>query len=274
MSNYLPNHYYSYDVLKHKDLPIYVTAEFDFYRIVAFKDDFYGKTISELHAGNLRYSNMDNRYSSIFKNKKVSYWSDTIMTARAEMKRHNKGKNFLIFKSYDDATSTFPTLSKERSPLIIVDGRDLGFHTILEKCDKKESLTEQEVDLIKRIENCEPDCLAYNSVAKVGGVNFLFFEKGFKKLSLRSVKLELGERKARNRRKILCAGTSDYIPYPEEYGSFFISIAKEGIDKNYFDTFEYKNREKIKNYWMHRREMEIRQQPHIIVNSEGEIIDE
>lgn len=39
---------------KHKELPIVAQTGFDFYRYVTFTDDMYGKTISELHQGNLR----------------------------------------------------------------------------------------------------------------------------------------------------------------------------------------------------------------------------
>lgn len=45
---------YDRPIFKLKDLPVYETDEFDFYRCVEFKDDFYGKTASSLFNGNLR----------------------------------------------------------------------------------------------------------------------------------------------------------------------------------------------------------------------------
>ena len=41
-------------IYKHKNLPVYVTYEFDFYRCVEFNESFYGKSVYELHEGNLR----------------------------------------------------------------------------------------------------------------------------------------------------------------------------------------------------------------------------
>ncbi len=50
-------------IYKHITLPVYMTDEFRFFRCVRFEDGFYGKTISELHNGNLRVNKSDNRYS-------------------------------------------------------------------------------------------------------------------------------------------------------------------------------------------------------------------
>ena len=46
----------SYDrpTYKHKELPVYITDEFNFFRCVEFNDEFYGKTASALFNGNLR----------------------------------------------------------------------------------------------------------------------------------------------------------------------------------------------------------------------------
>ena len=269
MSYYSPNHYSTYEVLKHKELPLYITAEFDFYRYVKFDNNFYGKTISELHSGNLREIDKSNRYADIFKSKKISYWSDSPITSSMEMGKHGRGKDFIVFMAYDDATSTFPTLSKNRSAMTIVDGRDFGFHKILEKCDNKQKLTKEEKDLIREIEKYDPDCLAYKSTARKNGVNFLFFEKGFKKLSLKSVKLILGSRRAKNSKKILCAYSSDYNPQPEQYGRYFNKLAKEGFDCKYLSSKEYKERKKTKLYWIEQREVEIKTQNHFYINDEG-----
>ena len=54
-------------IWKHKQLPVYVTDEFDFYRCICFNDSFYGKTVSELHEGNLRNATSENRYSKLFR---------------------------------------------------------------------------------------------------------------------------------------------------------------------------------------------------------------
>lgn len=47
----------------------------------------------------------------------------------------------------------------------------------------------------------------------IGTTNFLFFEKGFKKLAFREVSLRMGELKSNNTNSIISAGTSDYMPY-------------------------------------------------------------
>ena len=58
---------------KDKDLPIYITVEFDFFRCVTFNDGFYGKTVSELHSGNLRDNKTGNRHSVLFRTGTPSY---------------------------------------------------------------------------------------------------------------------------------------------------------------------------------------------------------
>lgn len=249
MSDFLPNHYLSYEVLKHKELPIYKTGEFDFYRCVPFSDVFYGKTVSELHQGNLRDRRSWNRYSMLFSGQKVSYWADSKRTAFAEMQKHGQGHNLLTFFAYDDATSSFPTLSKKRDVLTIIDGRGMGFHEILEKDDKGIPLSEEDKKLISKIEDENPDCLAYWSVARQGGVNFLFFEKGFRKLALREVRLRLGDDATKNKNCIYCAGTSDYTAWLKSYGDYFLPKAKIRHDDNYELTEEFLRRQKINQYW-------------------------
>ena len=54
MGDLFPNQAYGQQILKHKTLPVFVTQEFDFFRCIEFRKDFYGKTVSTLHAGNLR----------------------------------------------------------------------------------------------------------------------------------------------------------------------------------------------------------------------------
>mgnify|MGYP007027382855 CR=1 FL=1 len=149
----------------------------------------------------------------------------------------------ITFHACDDASSTFPT-SDCCEPLVIVDGRESGFAEILDKLDAGMELSGGDQSLIDRIQNEEPDCLMYESHVKKGKFNFLF-EKGFKKLSLREVRLRLeyrdeetGKRKV-NGNRICCAETSDYAPYPKEYGRCFLPIAKTAMVDEYLQTDEY-----------------------------------
>jgi hypothetical protein len=241
MSELFPNHSYGQRMLKHKKLPLFMTQEFDFFRCIRFEDSFYGKTVSELHQGNLRIKNSDNTHSALFPGEKVSYWADRVDTARAEVKKHKSGNNLLTFWAYDDATSTFPTMSNKES-FIIIDGRVLGFSEILRKDENNEPLTTSETDTIDAIMLENPDCLAYNSHARDGAVNFLFFEKGFRKLSIRQAHLRLGDYPGKNANRIVCAGTSDYMPYVDMYGQFFERIARVSSNSEYFKTEEYNSR--------------------------------
>lgn len=245
MGTVFPNESYGQEILKHRELPILVCGEFDFFRCIAFDESFYKKTVSELHSGNLRQRNRDNRYSSLFPYQKVSYWADSPATARAELKYHNKTNNLITFWAYDDATSTFPTI-EDREPLYIIDGRQFGFDKILWKDENCIELSRQEKELINKIVDEQPDCLAYNSKRHFGGVNFLFFEKGFTKLSIRNVRLRFGDRSAKNTAIITCADGCDYTPYIEGYGDYFDYVAKVGNNPSYINTEEYKKR----NFWL------------------------
>lgn len=242
MSNLFINHSFLSEVFKHKSLPIYKTNEFSFYRCVNVDDwDVYRKTISVLHAGNLKSNDNRGRYSRLFPNEKISYWANSKSTALAEIKKHNGSKNYLTFRAYDDASSTFPTLNVDES-LVIADGRELNFHKILLKIEEGKELTVEEIDIVKLIKKERPDCLAYKSVAKEDGLNFLFFEKGFNKLALRQVNLYLGESKSKNSQTISCATTSDFSPIIESYGKFFEPIVRVRADSKYDQTEEYKSR--------------------------------
>ena len=241
MSSLFQNHSWSSCVYKHIDLPIYKTQEFDFFRCVNVKDWVYGKTISVLHSGNLRDNDHKGRYSKLFPNEKISYWADSKETALAEIKRHNGNNDYLTFWAYDDVSSTFPTLGIDDLPTII-DGRELGFHSILLKIEQGENLTKAENEIILSIQHESPDCLAYSSYAKKNGVNFLFFEKGFNTLALREVTLYLGERKSKNTKTIPCAVTCDYAPILEGYGYYFEPIAKTKFDNNYIKSKEFQFR--------------------------------
>lgn len=251
MSRLFSNHSYISTILRHKKLPIIITTEFSFYRCVSAKEWVYNKTISELHAGNLRDNDNKGRYSRLFSDKKISYWADSKSTALSEIKKHGANKNYITFEAYDDLSSTFPTLDNQED-LRIADGRELNFKNILLKIENDEELTSKETEIIKLIESENPDCLAYESVAREGGVNFLFFEKGFRKLSLREVRLHLGERKSKNNQSIVCAVTSDYSPILESYGSYFEPLVKVKMNNNYKYSEEYKKRSSIKNKYMAR----------------------
>ncbi|EOH8724642.1 hypothetical protein PTB14_05950 [Enterococcus faecalis] len=246
MSKLYSNHSHLSKVLKHSTLPILITKEFDFFRCVEFNQNFYEKTASELFHGNLRDSNSSNRYSQLFPNQKLSYWSDTPDTSRKEILKHGSSKNIVTFWAYDDLTSTFPTLENEE-PLIIIDGIRFGFEDILEKCDKNTPLSEEDIVLIDQINNENPDCIAYKSTI-TGTANFLFFEKGFKKLALLEVSLKMGELKSNNTNSIICAGTSDYLLILKSYGECFIPIAQTKMNENYLKSAEYKSRSKIYNH--------------------------
>ena len=120
---------YGRPTYKHKELPVYITDEFNFFRCVEFNDEFYGKTASALFNGNLR--TCSGRYAKLFPNQKLSYWANSPTTARAEIKKHGAGKNILTFWAYDDRTSTFPILQNEE-PLIIIDGRKTGVQELID----------------------------------------------------------------------------------------------------------------------------------------------
>ncbi len=235
------NHTGNLSVLKHRTLPMIMTGEFDFFRCIEFDPSMYGKTVSELHAGNLRLSRTDNRYSNLFRGQKLSYWADSPETSRAEIKRWGSGNNIITFWAYDDGSSFIPTVYP-RKELQIIDGTQLEFNKILKKLEKHERITKGERELIDEIAYQEPDCLAYESEARKGSMNFLFFEHGFKKLSLREVRLRLGDEKGKNHNRIICADTSDYSPKLYSYGDMFLPIARIGKDEQYNETDEFKLR--------------------------------
>lgn len=229
-------------IYKHKDLPIYITDEFDFYRCVEFKNEFYGKTTSYLFNGNLR--ECTGRYAKLFSNKKLSYWADSPSTARAEIKKHGAGNNILTFWAYDDGTSTFPTLP-DQAPLIIIDGRKCGVQELIDKADNGTPLSEAEQKYMTDLLAQEPDCLAFDSHAKKGGENFIFFEKGFRKLALRQLQLRFSRNDGGNCNRIICADTCDYTSFIESYGEYFEPKAKIKMDKSYLASEEYLQRKQI-----------------------------
>lgn len=233
-------------ILKYNEYPVFRTDEFNFFRCVQFNYDLYGKSVYTLNEGNLRMSNRNNRYSSLFPNQKLSYWADSIETARKEIKKHGSSNNIIVFWAYDDLTSTIPIIDNDE-PLIIIDGRNTEFHKILEKVESDMPLSKDDEKIIDGIKELNPDCLAYKSVANPGGINFLFFEKGFRKLSIRQVELKLEEKKGKNHNSIVCAEFCDYTPFPESYGECFMPLAKIDMDNSYLDTEDYKEKIRVQS---------------------------
>lgn len=80
-------------------------------------------------------------------------------------------------------------------------------------------------------------------------MNFLFFEKGFRKLALREVRLRLGDHETKNKNCIYCAGTSDYTAWLRSYGDYFLPKAKIRHDDQYELSEEFIRRKKINQYW-------------------------
>lgn len=218
---------------------MYKAEEFRFYRCLKFEESFYGKSVSELFNGNLR--NSTGRYSTLFNGQKVSYWADSIKTAKAEIRKYGANKDIISFFAYDDASSTIPILGNEER-LIIIDARESDVQRVVDKLQEKEKPTDAEMKMWYEVLAQQPDCMVYNSRERKGGQNFIFLEKGFKKLALREIKLYLGERKSRPSAKVSCAVSSDYSPILENYGCYFTRIARVGYDKNYESTEEYRNR--------------------------------
>ncbi|MDE6284902.1 MAG: hypothetical protein K2M17_04080 [Bacilli bacterium] len=225
---------------KHATLPVYQTKEFDFFRCVQFDDSLYYKTASELHNGNLRVCS--GRYAKLFPNQKLSYWANSSQVARAEVKKHGATNNLFTVWAYDDNSSFIPTVL-DREELIIVDGRQAGVQDIIDKVDNEQPISTKEQKVIDEIMALNPDCLVFDSHALKGGENFIFFEKGFKKLSLRQVKLSLGGRHSRSN-YIFCAGTCDYMPYLESYGDYFMPILKTARNEAYTQSEEYQLRKR------------------------------
>lgn len=232
---------YNQPTLKHESLPIFCTKEFDFYRCVEFKNDFYGKTASELFNGNLR--ECTGRYSALFPGQRLSYWADSPDTARAEIKKHGSGCDILTFWAYDDSSSFMPCMGNNEM-LYIVDGRKCGIQKLIDKIDNNEELSLDERRMMDEILKEPIDCIVYDSHAKAGGENFIFLEKGFKKLALRELKLRFGRQNGGGHNVICCAVTGDYVPYLKGYGDYFVSKCKVEHNLDYIKTEEYITRKK------------------------------
>lgn len=221
------------------DYPVYNTSEFTFYRCLPFEQEYYGRTISDLHAGNLRESK--GRYAKLFPGQRVSYWASDRVTARREVASHSECRNYILFEAYDDASSFIPSLPNQ-TPLRVADGRETCLAVILEKTQDGIPLSDQEMEYLLELSKRDLDCVAYVSHVNPSGENFLFFEKGFRKLALKEVRLILGKRNSRNTKRVYCADTSDYVPDTECYGVKFEPIARAVMDESYLESDEYKVR--------------------------------
>ncbi len=230
---------YDQPTFKHKDLPIFLTKEFDFFRCVEFKEEFYGVLATDLFKGNLR--ECTGRYSSLFPNQKISYWADSVMTARAEVKKHGAGCNLLTFWAYDDASSFEPCLGGDEM-LYIVDGRRTGIQSLIEKIDDGKPLTDDEKQMMEDILKEPIDAIAYESKAYPGGENFIFLEKGFEKLALRELRLRFGRKDGGSHNFICCAFSSDYTPFPKAYGEYFMPKCRVERNLDYENSTECKER--------------------------------
>lgn len=134
---------------------------------------------------------------------------------------------------------------KYQEPLVIIDGRKNGAQEIIDKVDNDIPLSEAEKKYIADLLALEPDCLAFDSHAKKGGENFIFFEKGFQKLALRQLKLRFGKSEGGSCNQIVCADTSDYTPFVDSYGKYFVPKTKIKMDQSYLSTEEYLQRKQI-----------------------------
>ena len=86
----------------------------------------------------------------------------------------------------------------------------------------------------------------------------MFFEKGFKKLSLKKVLLRLGNRSAKNTSRIICADGCDYTPYIQSYGESFEKVAKTKMNDEYLKSEEYLHRRKCLNLSYERYSLEMK----------------
>ncbi len=227
----------------HKKYPILDIAEVTFFRCVPFSDKFYGKTISELHAGNLRLANDSNRYAKLFSDMKLSYWSSNKDCARKEIKKHGASNNIITFEAYDDASAFIPTTNFDYG-LYVINGTDLGFRDILNKTDDNIELTDVEKQLIQNILRENPDGIAYPAKTDKQCMNIIFFESGFRKLSLRNVWVRLGD-VGNNSQWVPCSFSCDYNAEPKNYGYYFEPILCKGFDEKYLSSDEYLYRKQM-----------------------------
>lgn len=252
MIDKFPNQEIGASIQKHDKLPIFQANSFDFFRCIPFNESFYGKSVIELHNGNLRIKKTGHRYSNLFPGQRLSYWSDSPQTARAEVKHWGANNNLITFWAYDDGSSSVPTVYPPE-PLYIIDGREIEFNKILIKQNNDEKLSLKEQHFIDLIAYEKPDCLAYESEQRKGGMNYLFFEQGFKKLSLRQVILRLGSEPCKNYNKVICATGSDYFPDLKGYCATFVPKAKIKYSDNAANSDDIRLKLEVVLDWAKRK---------------------
>lgn len=98
------------------------------------------------------------------------------------------------------------------------------------------------MEIMDRIRSESPDGLVYSSHIDPNHRNYLFFESGFRKLSLKQVSLTVRKDGRVNRNRVTCATSSDYTPSIEAYGHYFEPIAKLKFDERYLKSEEYISR--------------------------------
>lgn len=84
-----------------------------------------------------------------------------------------------------------------------------------------------------RIRSESLDSLVYGSHVNPSHCNYMFFDSGFRKLSLRKLSLTIRKDDRVNRNRAVCAISSDYTPFIEAYGHYFEPIAKLKFDEKY-----------------------------------------
>lgn len=55
----------------------------------------------------------------------------------------------------------------------------------------------------------------------------------------------MGNLPGKNCNRIVCADTCDYRPFPKHYGNCFLPLAKVGVDEEYFETKDYKEKSRV-----------------------------
>ena len=259
--------------MKYNDLPIFEGNSFCFHRCVDIgdidsNDWLYNNSIWKLFRNNLRDSS-NGRYSKLFPNEKISYWAGSKKLAIKEIKKHGSSKNYIYFLAYDD-NSSYHSIIKNNKNLVIINGIELGFKSILDKIENGYTLTSKEQNIVDRIHSYNPDCLIYESVISksereasyakmkmnsyikskleefvhINECNFLFFENGFNKLLLRETGIYLGERSGNTQHLDLACG-SDYYPLIENYSYYFDHIAKIKKNEEFIYTNEFKDMKEL-----------------------------
>ena len=72
-------------------------------------------------------------------------------------------------------------------------------------------------------------------------------------MSIREVRLRLGERPAQNSATICCAGTCDYTPYLDSYGEYFAPVCRVKKSSDYLNSEEYIKKQNFKALHLKRK---------------------